>query len=874
MTAANLITLTATIEDGDGDTDSAVAHIAQAFQFEDDGPTAALADNGSLIVLDETDGDGDDDGPGGVLADVTTSIASLYNDTSVFGKDGPKDADDSDDTGLIPDDDAVTYSLLLDVDDGTASGLIDTFTDRSINLYQVDDYTIEGRVDTDEVADGEDDTVALRIIVTNDPDDVRVIQFRAVKHDNPLDPFEEGAEAESIDPDKVLLLVTVRDGDLDVDSDTAELGALINIEDDGPAEAGSATLVLEEDDISAINGNDNDAADGFGLGTGNEDSVSVTLNSTQIFSGVDLPVSFAIDGETDPDTVLPTLLSQGLEVHWEAVTGGATEYVRGYTNIDTTRELIIELALTDNGDSTANAVVTIHGELDHVIEGGGGTENELLQLAGGGSISTIDFTPILEITDGDGDILPLNPGFLNAKDIDDTPEISGPVSDPGVVDFIAGLSIDNVDLNGSVGADANDSNDENSAGTKTYTFSFPVDSNGDGFFDANDTITSTSIEGLEAEVSADGTTITYFVDGFGGGTVDNTWEASERFFDVVLGDQGGSGDYTFNVYQGAPPAFTEFDFEDLPSGQNLHGTIANDLSDPTIGGLLLIPEGTVLDPADGTFTNTSQTTNTSKGGGPVTIGNTNQMFDPGEGHYFVYVSDTNPAMVAGAGLDQNNADDADTVEFGGTEPIKTAQVEIVQIQGNSPATINIQAFDVDFDDFADDGGDLTRIDTDAEARLFVENPDTYLTDTDGVAPGIQQPKITSISVYNTADLDAAADPSTVTPLYTVDIGDGDIMGVTWNNGGESVDVGNLGANVTVEFTTDVPHDMALVSNVVGKYDLGGFNLLQVDETPDQLFDYTVEITDFDGDTAAETFQVLVDGTGKFDDGVFDLNPDV
>ncbi len=39
LSAADLVTLTATITDGDGDTASATRNIGDAFMFEDDGPT-------------------------------------------------------------------------------------------------------------------------------------------------------------------------------------------------------------------------------------------------------------------------------------------------------------------------------------------------------------------------------------------------------------------------------------------------------------------------------------------------------------------------------------------------------------------------------------------------------------------------------------------------------------------------------------------------------------------------------------------------------------------------------------------------------------------------------------------------------------------
>ena len=39
MSAADLVTLTATITDGDGDTATATRNIGDAFKFEDDGPS-------------------------------------------------------------------------------------------------------------------------------------------------------------------------------------------------------------------------------------------------------------------------------------------------------------------------------------------------------------------------------------------------------------------------------------------------------------------------------------------------------------------------------------------------------------------------------------------------------------------------------------------------------------------------------------------------------------------------------------------------------------------------------------------------------------------------------------------------------------------
>jgi len=50
-----------------------------------------------------------------------------------------------------------------------------------------------------------------------------------------------------------------------------------------------------------------------------------------------------------------------------------------------------------------------------------------------------------------------------------------------------------------------------------------------------------------------------------------------------------------------------------------------------------------------------------------------------------------------------------------------------------------------------------------------------------------------------------------------------------------------------------------------KFDIGSFAILEAQPTPDQIFNYTVDITDFDDDVVTSNeFSVGVDGTGEFD----------
>src|SRR5205823_11871150 len=131
---------------------------------------------------------------------------------------------------------------------------------------------------------------------------------------------------------------------------------------------------------------------------------------------------------------------------------------------------------------------------------------------------------------------------------------------------------------------------------------------------------------LHPVLSNNNETITYSAAGTDGtfGTADDV-----PFYRLTLGETG-AGSYTFSVLFNPPPAQLTFNFNALPSGQNLFGTVGN-----TTDALVVIGAHPVLN-ADGTFTNSSNTINTSQGGGPTTIGVNNQMFDPGEGAYFTY----------------------------------------------------------------------------------------------------------------------------------------------------------------------------------------------------------------------------------------------
>ena len=369
---------------------------------------------------------------------------------------------------------------------------------------------------------------------------------------------------------------------------------------------------------------------------------------------------------------------------------------------------------------------------------------------------------------------------------DDAPTI-GPIGN-SIVDFLAGATSGTKTLAGAVGADPNAS---------PYT----VDS-----FTQSITVNGVLVKGV---ASASNTVVTYYADTNGDTVFGNAGDTA--FFQLTL-NQAGAGTYKFDVLATPPPAETEFNFGDLPSGQNLFGIIG----DPA-AGLVIIGKVPVLN-ADGTYTNASNTINTSKGGGGTTIGVNNQMFDPGEGAYFTFVKDPN-ANFLGTALDANEADDADNIQYKSTAPgtleVDNGFLDVVQSQGNAGRSMRLSTFNMA---------------NQPQGKAFV----TAVT---GAKPAVN---ITEVKVNGV---------------------------VVFSGSQGSVVVNNINAGDRVSWKTSGLHDVVLVEGVSGKFDIGGFGTTQGAPTPDQKLDFVVKATDGDGDSATSGFSIGIDGTGPFDDGI-------
>jgi hypothetical protein len=464
-------------------------------------------------------------------------------------------------------------------------------------------------------------------------------------------------------------------------------------------------------------------------------------------------------------------------------------------------------------------------------------------------------------TDGDGDHASdsLNIGqLLNFKD--DAPTITAQILGGSVAFATGATGTVSHSLNGSVGGDINNASSQSLSGAMQYTITS---------FDAPHTVYAN----LNGVLSADGTSVTYYSD----------LADTNAVYQLSLNQtaNSGAGSYTFTVLQPPPIVQTNFDFTDLPSGQNLFGIIATDKAHLDKGGLLCFPSNPDL-AADGTMTNVSGTINTSKGGGPVTIGNGNQAFDdPSEGAYFMYVDNPTAAGVGGLSLTQTSADDADTINFDSTNAATRASVEIVQASGAGTAkrpgpAMHITCYDTN----------PGHVDTASEARTLVNNPTLAAANQGTAAPevniiGIKIHDSTGAVIeYRTLDQatgaavlqdsgDAGtaitgADDSAVGIQFILD----NAHGAGTADDVYSAVVSNLSANYTVEFITGAVHDLALVQNVSGSYDLGGFNVFNQTDVAAQDFHFSAQINDYDNDAYGGSAVTFANWTVHVNDIVF------
>ncbi|WP_448093196.1 DUF5801 repeats-in-toxin domain-containing protein [Pseudomonas lini] len=193
LTSDDLVTLTATTTDGDGDSVQATLNIGQNLVFKDDGPSISTTGEEPTLTVDETV----------LTTDATQNFAANF--TSAFGADG-----------------AGTLTYALGVVAG-ASGLTDTATGEAVNL-SLNGTVVEGRTATTNLL------VFTVSVAANG--DVTLDQQRAVVHPDATNPDDSTSLTSD---DLVTLTATTTDGDGDSVQATLNIGSNLVFKDDGPS---------------------------------------------------------------------------------------------------------------------------------------------------------------------------------------------------------------------------------------------------------------------------------------------------------------------------------------------------------------------------------------------------------------------------------------------------------------------------------------------------------------------------------------------------------------------------------------------------------------------------------------------------------------
>ncbi|MDF2073499.1 retention module-containing protein [Pseudomonas mendocina] len=237
---SGLIRAVLTVTDGDGDQAVASADIGQLIRFVDDAPTAAIERvEGVRVTHDESAGPqngiatptpggdaNDNDTNAGSVVGLFSSVSNTGTDLSSPGYATSKGAVvDISGSSTGEDNEGATTVLSLSIvgGDGSDSGL--TTTDgQTIRLY-LENGLIVGRVDGGETSPG---AAAFAIAIGQDGS-ISVAQYISLHH-----PGTGSADDAVSLAGKVRAVVTVTDGDGDVDTAQVGIGGAIRFEDGGP----------------------------------------------------------------------------------------------------------------------------------------------------------------------------------------------------------------------------------------------------------------------------------------------------------------------------------------------------------------------------------------------------------------------------------------------------------------------------------------------------------------------------------------------------------------------------------------------------------------------------------------------------------------
>jgi hypothetical protein len=81
-------------------------------------------------------------------------------------------------------------------------------------------------------------------------------------------------------------------------------------------------------------------------------------------------------------------------------------------------------------------------------------------------------------------------------------------------------------------------------------------------------------------------------------------------------------------------------------------------------------------------------------------------------------------------------------------------------------------------------------------------------------------------------------------------------------------VSNLKAGYTIEWITETNHDLAIINNQSGSYDIGGFDIISRANLPAQDFHLSAQINDYDNDAYGGAAVTYANWTVHVNEAVF------
>ncbi|MEI9915708.1 MAG: DUF5801 repeats-in-toxin domain-containing protein [Methylovirgula sp.] len=382
--ASGAITLTQTLVDNDGTTTSASLDISKQFAIADDGPSINVSQhNEPVVTVHETDLQASTNGVGGTLHDGLTSATGNFsgNFGDTYGADGKAASG------------AVGYTLSIGNpfhSKVVLSGLVDSQTHQNDVLVQVNATTIEGHVGS---ASG---ALAFTILVDPASGIVTFTEDRAVvQQQNGQDPSGDIA---SLTNGAVVLTQTITDGDGTTTSANLDIGAQLQIKDDGPSivthVANEPTLTLSEANLTST------TDDGHTPGTNpNLGATSTTKDFSGVFSD-----TFGADGAAKTGSISYALSLKGFNGR-NGVDSGLVDTLTGQHDVLVQSGNTITAYVGSYNSHSSHNIVAFTITLNSATGDVTFTEDRSVENNGSGSagVSLTGLVTLTQtITDGDG----------------------------------------------------------------------------------------------------------------------------------------------------------------------------------------------------------------------------------------------------------------------------------------------------------------------------------------------------------------------------------------------------------------------------------------------------------------------------------------